>query len=46
MLRPLLDALRGSPRPKTAVEWTAERRAAFKVARMALGKATNLAYPQ
>jgi len=46
MLRPLTDALRGSPRPKTAVEWTAERRTAFKAARAALGKATNLAYPR
>jgi hypothetical protein len=46
MLRPLTDALQGSPRPKKAVEWTAERRTAFKVARAALGKATNLAYPK
>jgi len=33
MLRPLTDALRGSPRPKTAVEWTAERRTVFKAGR-------------
>jgi len=46
MLRLLTDALRGSPRPRTAVEWTAERRKAFKAARVALNKATNLAYPR
>ena len=46
MLMLLTDTLRGSPRPKIAVEWTTERQAAFKVARTALGKATNLAYPQ
>jgi RNase H-like domain found in reverse transcriptase len=46
MMRPLTDALRGSPRPRAAVEWTTERRTAFKAARATLEKVTNLAYPQ
>ncbi len=46
MLKPLSDVLQGSPRPKTAVQWTPERAAAFKAAKAALQKATNLAYPQ
>ncbi len=46
MLRPLTDALKGSPAARAAVEWTPERRAAFQAARAALGKATNLAFPR
>ena len=46
MLRPLTDALQGSPRPKLAVEWRAKRQTAFKAAKAALWKATNLASPR
>ena len=45
MLRPLTDAHRGSSRPKTAVEWTAERRTAFKATRSALGSITEAMWP-
>ncbi len=46
MLRPLTDALRGFLRPKATVEWMPELGAAFKAPKVALGKATNLAYPK
>jgi transposase InsO family protein len=46
ILKPLSDLLQGSPRPKTAVHWTPERAAAFKAAKAALQKSTNLAYPE
>jgi hypothetical protein len=32
ILRPLTDTLRGSPKPRTAVEWTKERRDTFSAA--------------
>jgi hypothetical protein len=44
-LKPLTDALKGSPRPKTAVEWKAKRVAAYKGARTALQKAVQYTWP-
>ncbi len=46
ILRLLTDTLKGSPKPRTAVEWTRERRDAFQAAKAALRKATHLAYPK
>jgi hypothetical protein len=46
ILRPLPDALKGSPKPRTAVEWTRDRGDAFQEAKAALRKATHLAYPK
>ena len=46
ILRLLTDALKGSPKPKAAVEWTRERRDAFQAAKAALRKATHLTYPK
>jgi hypothetical protein len=46
MLRLLMAALRGSPKPRAAMELMAEQLAAFKGAKAALGKAINLAYPK
>ena len=46
ILRPLTDALKGTPKPKAAVEWTKERRDAFQAAKAALRKATHLTYPK
>ena len=46
ILRPLTDALKGSPKPKAAVEWTKERRDAFQAANAAICKATHLMYPK
>jgi len=46
ILRPLTDALKGSPSAKAAVEWTGERQAALVAAKAALQVATNLAYPR
>jgi hypothetical protein len=46
LLKPLSDLLQGSPRPKAVVQWAPEKTAAFKAAKAALQKATNLVYPQ
>ena len=46
ILKPLSDILKGSPMPRTAVQWTPQRLAAFKVAKANIQQATNLAYPQ
>ena len=45
-LRPLNDALRGSPQPREAVQWTAAMGAAFEATKAALLVATLLAYPK
>jgi len=44
--KPLREALRGSPMPKTPIEWTEEMRAAFQAAKEALRSATGLAFPR
>ena len=44
--KPLTEALRGSPRPNTPVEWSEEMRAAFQAAKEALKAATCLAFPR
>ena len=44
--RPLTEALKGSPRPRTPVEWTGEMRSAFQAAKDALQSATRLAFPR
>jgi cleavage and polyadenylation specificity factor subunit 1 len=44
--RPLTEALKGSPKPKAPVEWTAEMRTAFQAAKDALRSATGLAFPR
>jgi cleavage and polyadenylation specificity factor subunit 1 len=44
--RPLTEALKGSPRPKAPVEWTAEMRTAFQAAKDALRTSTGLAFPR
>ena len=46
LLKPLSDILQGSPKPRMAVRWMPARMAAFKAAKAAQQKATNLTYPQ
>ena len=44
--RPLTEALKGSPRPKAPVEWTAEMRTAFQAAKDPLQSAPGPAFPR
>jgi hypothetical protein len=44
MLKPLTEVLRGSPRPNTRLEWTAEMRSAFQVAKDMLKAHTFLGF--
>jgi hypothetical protein len=44
--KPLTEALKGSPCPKTPIGWTAEMPTAFQVAKEALCSATDLAFPR
>jgi len=46
ILRPLTDALQGSPPLKSAVEWSEDRQAAFQAAKDALAAAATLAHPK
>jgi hypothetical protein len=45
IVKPLTDALRGSPVPTAAVKWSAEMVQAFAAARMALGNTALLEHP-
>jgi cleavage and polyadenylation specificity factor subunit 1 len=45
ILKPLTDALRGSPRPTSPVEWTPYRLTALSAAKQALSRAAVLAHP-
>jgi len=44
--KPLTEALKGSPRPNTVLEWNEEMRTAFQAAKEALRAATCLAFPR
>jgi len=45
ILKPLTDKLKGSPKPKAAVVWTADMETAFKTAKAALTGCVRLIHP-
>ncbi len=45
VLKPLTEALKGSPKPATVLDWTPEMDGAVHAAKAALSKATLLAHP-
>ncbi len=46
ILHTLVDALKGSPKPRGSVEWIKDHRDAFQAAKDSLRKATHMAFPR
>jgi putative transposase len=46
LLRPLTEALKGSPKPTAALDWSPAMDEAFEAAKAALATAAELAHPQ